>query len=218
MARMKRLALRPLCLTAVFAAAAVVLAACSASTEDPGAAAHTTGAAETAVTDEAVATTAADAAVPTNHNAADVTFATDMIPHHRQALTLTGLVDERTDNAAVIALAREITAAQQPEIDQLQAMLRQWDVPVPEEHQEDHDGADMAGMVDQATLGRLESLRGSEFDTLWLESMISHHQGAVQMSQTEIADGENAAAKALATNIIAVQQAEIDQMNDMMGA
>ena len=73
------------------------------------------------------------------------------------------------------------------------------------------------GMVDAATMAKLESLNGTEFDKLWLESMISHHQGAVEMAKAEIANGENADAKGLANNIVDTQQAEIGQMKQMLG-
>ena len=74
----------------------------------------------------------------------------------------------------------------------------------------------MHGMVDDATVSRLESLRGTEFDTLWLQSMIGHHQGAVEMAKAEIADGENVDAIAMATTMVAAQQAEIGQMKQML--
>ena len=75
----------------------------------------------------------------------------------------------------------------------------------------------MQGMVDEATMTKLESLSGAEFDTLWLESMISHHQGAIEMAKAEIANGENVDAKRLAQTIIDTQQAEIGQMKQMLG-
>ena len=78
-------------------------------------------------------------------------------------------------------------------------------------------GSTMAGMVDEATMTRLESLSGPEFDTLWLESMISHHQGAIEMARAEIANGDNVDAKGLAQTIIDTQQAEIGQMKQMLG-
>ena len=84
-----------------------------------------------------------------------------------------------------------------------------------------HDGhgghGAMQGMVDDATMARLESLRGAEFDTLWLESMIGHHRGAIEMAKAEIANGDNADAKAMAKTIVTAQQAEIDQMKQMLG-
>ena len=60
----------------------------------------------------------------------------------------------------------------------------------------------MQGMVDEATMARLESLKGAEFDTLWLQSMIGHHQGAIEMAKAEVANGENVDAKGLANDII----------------
>ena len=75
----------------------------------------------------------------------------------------------------------------------------------------------MAGMVDEGTMTKLGSLNGPEFDKLWLESMISHHQGAIEMAKAEIANGENVDAKRLAQTIIDTQQAELGQMKQMQG-
>jgi len=75
----------------------------------------------------------------------------------------------------------------------------------------------MPGMVDQPTIDRLRTLNGPDFDKLWLQSMISHHQGAIGMAQAEIAHGQNPDAIALAKSIIATAQAEIDQMKQMLG-
>ena len=75
----------------------------------------------------------------------------------------------------------------------------------------------MEGMVDAATMAKLGSLNGAEFDTLWLESMIGHHQGAIEMAKAEIANGENVDAIGMAKTIVDTQQAEIDQMKQMLG-
>jgi len=84
---------------------------------------------------------------------------------------------------------------------------------------EDHGGgmADMAGMVDEATMTKLKTLKGAEFDRLWLQSMIGHHEGAIEMAKPEVADGQNVDAKNMAQNIIDTQQAEIGQMKQMLG-
>ena len=60
-------------------------------------------------------------------------------------------------------------------------------------------------------------LNGAEFDKLWLASMISHHEGAIEMAKAEIANGDNVDAKTLAKNIVATQGAEIGQMKQMLG-
>jgi uncharacterized protein (DUF305 family) len=72
-------------------------------------------------------------------------------------------------------------------------------------------------MVDEATMSKLKSLNGGEFDKLWLESMISHHQGAIEMAKAEIANGDNVDAKSLAQNIVTMQEGEIGQMKQMLG-
>jgi uncharacterized protein (DUF305 family) len=67
-------------------------------------------------------------------------------------------------------------------------------------------------MVDEATMAKIQSLRGAEFDTLWLQSMISHHQGAIEMAKAEVANGQNEDVKRMAQTMIDTQQAEIAQM------
>jgi uncharacterized protein (DUF305 family) len=152
----------------------------------------------------------------TAHNPADVTFARDMMPHHQQALQLVDLARDRSSDPALLELASAIAAAQGPEMDQLAGMLRSWgEDPEAGMHHGGH-GMAMPGMVDDATMKRLESLRGAEFDTLWLESMISHHEGAVGMAEAEIAGGDSADAKAMAEHIVEAQKAEIAQMKQML--
>ena len=147
------------------------------------------------------------------HNADDVMFAQMMIPHHQQAVELSAMVPERSTNPAVVKLAATISGEQQPEITAMKALLVQWDVrPDAGDH-----GMAMQGMVDDATMAKLQSLKGAEFDTLWLQSMISHHQGAIEMANTEIAKGESADMITMAKNIVTAQQAEIDQMKQMLG-
>jgi uncharacterized protein (DUF305 family) len=162
-------------------------------------------------------------------NQADVDFATMMIPHHQQAVDLAAMVPSRSTNADVLKLAADISAAQGPEIQTMKAFLVQWNAGGQERSdsgndtgEDQHQGHDMAGMamdgmVDQPTMTKLESLNGAAFDTLWLQSMIGHHEGAIKMAQTELANGTNADAKTLAQQIITGQQAEITQMKQMLG-
>jgi len=151
------------------------------------------------------------------HNADDVMFAQMMIPHHQQAVELAAMVPDRSTNPDVIALATKIAGEQQPEITTMKALLLQWGVdPDETSHESGHVGMAMAGMVDDATIVKLDNLKGADFDTLWLQSMISHHKGAIAMAKTEIADGTSADMKTLAGNIVTAQQAEIDQMKQML--
>jgi uncharacterized protein (DUF305 family) len=189
-------------LTAGIAAlAAALLTSCSTATKEDHSAHEST-----------VAT--AEASAP--HDAVDAMFGQMMIPHHQQAVELAGLVPERSTNPAVVTLAATVSGQQQPEIDTMKALLAKWGVnPDDASHDSGHAGMTMEGMVDDATLVKLEALRGAEFDQLWLTSMISHHRGAIGMAKTEIADGKNPEMIALARNIVTAQQAEIDQMTAM---
>jgi uncharacterized protein (DUF305 family) len=155
-----------------------------------------------------------DAQAP-KHNAADVTFAQKMIPHHQQALDMAAMVPSRTTNRDVIVTAKHIAMDQQAQIDTLRGLLQQWGEPAAPDHM-GHDGG-MDGMVDTATMGRLPALTGAEFDELWLRSMITHHQGAVAMAQSEIAQGENPTAVKMAKVIVDWQQLEIGRMHAMLG-
>lgn len=78
----------------------------------------------------------------------------------------------------------------------------------------DHSGMD--GMMSPEQMEDLESAEGGEFDTLWLEMMIEHHEGAIAMSTDQVADGQNADAVGLAEDIAEAQQAEITQMREML--
>jgi uncharacterized protein (DUF305 family) len=163
-------------------------------------------------TDEAVIT-----GQPAGYNADDVAFATNMVPHHQQAVDLSALVPDRSTNAALIALAQQISAAQQPEINVMKVLLVQWNENPDASSGHAGHGSATQGMVDAATMTKLESLNGAEFDNLWLESMIGHHQGAIEMAKAEIANGDNVDAKTLAKNIVDTQEAEIGQMKQMLG-
>jgi len=149
---------------------------------------------------------------PAGYNADDVAFATNMIPHHQQALELSALVPDRSTNTELIALANQISAAQQPEINVMKVFLVQWT-----EGTGNPTSSDSGHAGHGSTMTKLESLNGAEFDKQWLESMISHHQGAIEMAKTELANGDNVDAKSLATNIVTTQEAEIGQMKQMLG-
>jgi len=154
---------------------------------------------------------------PAGYNADDVAFATNMIPHHQQAVDLSAMVPDRSTNAGLVALADQISAAQQPEINVMKVFLVQWNENPDTNSGHAGHGSTTQGMVDAATMTKLESLSGEEFDELWLASMISHHQGAIEMAKAEIANGDNVDAKTLANNIVTTQEAENGQMKQMLG-
>lgn len=163
------------------------------------------------------------------HNPADVSFATAMIPHHRQAVQMADLVPGHGASVPVTQLANAIRAAQQPEIDQMTAMLRAWNAPVPMEGHDmsgmggmsssDHAGhGGMTGMMSAEQMAGLAKATGAAFDRQFLTLMIDHHQGAVEMAATELRDGANSEAKALAQRITDAQNKEISQMRGLLAS
>jgi uncharacterized protein (DUF305 family) len=154
-------------------------------------------------------------------NDADVTFAQQMIPHHEQAVEMAQLAQGRVDSDEVLSLAEDIEAAQGPEIDTLRGWLDTWGEEVPSggmEHGDmGHDsGGAMSGMMDEEQMGELMAASGADWDRMFLEMMIEHHEGAIEMAEVEVDKGENPDAVALAEKIISDQQAEITQMQQLL--
>lgn len=173
-------------------------------------------------------TTMAAVTIPAtaNFNTTDVGFAQGMIPHHAQAVEMADMAIATSTNADVLALAKQIKSAQNPEIETMTGWLQTWGQAVPSTASMADGGHDMTnmsgmmmdGMMSDADMKRLESSTGTAFDRLWLELMIQHHEGAVRMAKDELADGKNPDARALAQAIITSQQAEISKMNALLAA
>lgn len=151
-------------------------------------------------------------------NDADITFAQEMYPHHAQAVEMAELVDGRTENQAVIDLAAQIGGAQAPEMDQMAALLESFGEPAPSGEMGGMDHSGMPGMMSSEDMDALAQATGAAFDRMWLTMMIEHHNGAIEMANTELADGSNTDARQLATDIIEAQQAEIETMNGLLGS
>jgi len=151
------------------------------------------------------------------HNDADVEFAQMMIPHHEQAVEMAQLAPDRAESTEVKDLAMQIEDAQAPEIDQMEGWLADWDEEVggamDDSGSTDHGGS---GMMSDQEMTDLEDASGAEFDRLFLEMMLAHHTGAVEMAETEIAEGEFPDALALAEAIKSAQEAEIAGMKTLL--
>ena len=160
-------------------------------------------------------------------NDADVAFASDMIQHHAQALAMVDMTMGRRLDPDVQQLAEDIREAQGPEIEQMTDWLTDWDQPIPETLR-DHSNAhgeggmemdpDMPGMMSAEEMSDLEAAQGDEFQQMWLEMMIEHHEGAIEMAQTERSDGEFGRAVELAEQIESAQQDEISTMQNLLGS
>ncbi|MEU0087134.1 DUF305 domain-containing protein [Streptomyces sp. NPDC006274] len=189
------------------ATAAVVLAACG-------------GADDSTAGHNASSSPGASASAPAKqgeHNAADVAFAHGMIPHHRQAVEMADLAETRAQSADVKALAAEIKKAQDPEIRTLSGWLASWGEDVPQEGGGGHAGHAMSGMMTDEEMTALGKSSGKAFDTAFLDLMVKHHEGAVEMARTEQTDGAYGPAKDMAGDIISSQTAEITRMQGLLG-
>ena len=154
-------------------------------------------------------------------NDADVTFAQQMIPHHEQAVEMAQMAQGRASSEEVLSLAEDIEAAQGPEIDTLQGWLETWGEEVPASGMEHGDmghdsGGTMSGMMDEEQMSGLMAASGADWDQMFLEMMTEHHEGAIEMAEVEVDQGENPDAVALAEKIISDQQAEITQMQQLL--
>ncbi|MGX5653661.1 DUF305 domain-containing protein [Geodermatophilus nigrescens] len=152
-------------------------------------------------------------------NDADVAFAQGMLPHHQQAVEMAQLAGDRAADPRVEDLAARIEAAQEPEIETLTGWLEDWGAGATSSGGMDHgnmDHGDMGGMMSNEDLESLANASGAEFDRMFLDMMTAHHAGAVQMAETEIADGENPDALAMAEEIRNTQNAEISEMQQLL--
>ncbi|MEV5157605.1 MULTISPECIES: DUF305 domain-containing protein [unclassified Streptomyces] len=156
---------------------------------------------------------AAKAAGDDTPNSADFRYARMMIEHHEQALVLTALVPGRASSTSVERLAKRISAAQKPEIGAMAGWLKNNGG---DEHEETHDHDAMPGMATDEQIERLRGEQGKAFDRLFLELMITHHQGAVTMATEALADGNNVLVEEMANDVVAQQTVEIDRMRGLM--
>lgn len=195
-----------LTMTAAALAAAIGLAGCSAGSGGSSMPGMNHGSAPASSSGSAVGITG-------EHNAADAAFARMMIPHHAQAVQMSDMVLAKKDiPAPVNALAGRIKAAQGPEIEKMRGWLKDWNEPA--EMSGDHM---MDGMMGDDDMKTLTASQGLEAARLFLTQMIAHHQGAVVMAQQESNDGKNTDALKLGKDIVSAQEAEIKEMNELLG-
>ena len=152
-------------------------------------------------------------------NDADIAFLTGMTPHHEQAVEMSEIVLAANPPAAVAAIANQIKDAQAPEIEQMKTMLADLgEKPAGEAHSGGHSAgmAGHGGMMSDAEMTALMDATGTDAARLYLEGMVQHHQGAIEASDTEIADGKYAPAIELAKTIKTAQAAEIAEMQALL--
>jgi len=151
---------------------------------------------------------------------ADVKFMQGMIHHHAQALDMTELIDERTQDPDMKKLGLRIHVSQNDEIKMMQHWLEVRGQDVPGRHAHHMPGAvPMPGMLTSEEMEKLEAAKGPEFDRLFLEGMIKHHGGALVMVRDLFATpgaGQQSEIFAFASDVEADQKMEIDRMEAML--
>jgi len=159
------------------------------------------------------------------YSPADVRFLQGMIAHHAQALEMTALVPERSRRADLRLLAERIGVSQQSEIAAMQNWLRSRGEQVPcVEPGHQHGGMEhmlMPGMATPGQMARMAAATGPEFDRLFLETMIRHHQGALTMVAELFAtpgSGQEPELFRLASDVDADQRAEIARMEALLAS
>jgi uncharacterized protein (DUF305 family) len=178
---------------------------------------------------------AAQAEVGPRHTEADVRFMQGMIVHHAQALDMVRLVPDRSTRQDVRMMAERITVSQQDEIDLMRRWLRARGADtVPLNGHDAHHGhhasagadsaggghAGMPGMATPEEMARLAASSGAEFDRLFLELMIRHHEGALVMVAELFGSqggGQESSVYQIASEVDADQRMEIDRMRRMLG-
>lgn len=157
------------------------------------------------------------ALISPDHNAADVTFAQNMIPRHAQAIATTSQAPTRAASSEVKSLAVCIERAHSQGLEQMNALLTTWR----------HRGGDLMGamtataplapgMMNELQMDQLATASGRGFDRTFLQMMIAHHAGAISQARGELAQGHNPEAKTLARDIVAGQQQEIAAMQVLL--
>jgi uncharacterized protein (DUF305 family) len=137
----------------------------------------------------------------------DINFAEMMIPHHEQAIEMSEIAFKNTMNSEVLQLAQEIKEAQAPEID----LMKSWSgVKV-----STHAGHMMDGMLSEDELDALRGATGAEFDRLFLQGMIKHHQGAIEMAM-DVKNSNSMVVAELSAAIITQQEIEITRMEELL--
>ncbi len=187
---------------------AVTLAACG--SDDPS----SLDTIPAAVTDAPIG-----AGAPVTLNDADVEFAQGMIAHHEQAVEMAEIALDPNVGAGteVTDLATRIQAAQDTEIELMTGWLTSAGEPTTMDMSDGHDMSSMEGMMSAEQMDALAIATGADFDQMWLEMMIAHHEGAISQSETVKSEGSNPDVLLLADQIISAQQGEITEMQALLG-
>lgn len=210
--------IRPRLLGAVIASAVIALGACSGGGDDSGAEGSKVVAAG-APGEKNKAIDPSD--VPsgnTDFNEVDTDFVEMMVPHHQQAVTMAALAKKYAKDARVAEFAARIGDTQRGEIEAMQAWLTARDLPKAPLEATGHHAMHMQGMLSEAELSELGTLRGSAFDTFYVEKMIGHHEGALTMADVALSEGTDPQNRVFAGDVATSQTVEIERLKGILAS
>ncbi|BBJ45218.1 lipoprotein [Streptomyces antimycoticus] len=207
---------RRIALVSTVAIAGLVLAACG-NDDDMSSMDHGSKSSASA------SATSGENPAPGTFNDTDVKFAQMMIPHHEQAVEMSKLADERAEDAKIKTLAGDIEKAQDPEIKKMKSWLKAWgkpesggSMPGMNHGSGGSDNSGMAGMMSDKDMKELKAANGTDFDKMFAQMMIGHHNGAIDMAKDEQKNGKNATAKKLADAVAKNQTVEVKELQGIL--
>ncbi|WP_017610991.1 DUF305 domain-containing protein [Nocardiopsis xinjiangensis] len=164
-------------------------------------------------------------------NSADAGFLRDMTAHHAQAVDMSMVILDKTDDRQLHTVATDMTRTQQSQIGMMQGWLMEWELPSRGTEQpmtwmagsgHDHGGGDgeaperMPGLATDEELEELDRAEGEEAEIIFLELMIDHHLGGIEMAEAEVELGGEDMVLDFAQGMIDAQQTEVDLMEGML--
>ena len=153
-----------------------------------------------------------------SYTTADVYFMQGMIVHHKQALTMSKLAKQRTNSKTILDLAGRIEGSQEDEIEFMTSWLKERDEST--EYKMEHMGMHkMAGMASPLQLNNLKNSKSIDFDRLFLQLMIAHHDGAIEMVDTlkkQPGSRYDQLLSEFVSDLVNDQAIEIERMNGLL--
>lgn len=137
----------------------------------------------------------------------EMAFLSDMVHHHKAALDMFKMAEQRAQHDEIKQLAKKGTAEQQGEIDKMNGMLKSMGKTA-DDHQEPAES--MSKM--KADMAKLDSAKGADFDKMFLAMMIEHHHGAIHMAELANEKSSNPEIKQMAEKMASSQREEIKKM------
>lgn len=158
---------------------------------------------------------------PPGNSSAEAGFARDMSVHHAQAVEMAEIVRDRTEDEQIRILAADMALTQQAQIGRMQGWLDVWGLPAtgtepPMAWMGHPTEGRMPGMATPEEINELRNMPVPEMDRQFLRLMIPHHQAAIPMAQAALESSDRPEVEQLAEAIVASQESEIENMQEML--